>query len=218
MVKIAPSILSADFGKLGLEVRHLTNAGADWIHVDVMDGHFVNNLTFGPVVVSGIRPYTNLPLDVHLMMTNPGRFIQPFAEAGADYITVHLEIEEDISTVISQIRKEGKKVGLSLRPSTKVSDLLPYLPDIDLVLMMSVEPGFGGQAFQPQAIEKIAALKEWIGQKPVLISVDGGINPVTAPACVLAGADVLVAGSFILKRKPYSLGIQALKECIRGVK
>ncbi len=211
MVQIAPSILSADFARLGAEVQALEKAGADLIHIDVMDGHFVPNLTFGAVVVKDIRSYTTLPFDVHLMITNPIRYIPDFIRAGADMITVHLECDDDIETVISLIKKENKKVGLSIRPNTSVSRLLPYLPMIDLVLVMSVEPGFGGQSFIPTSLEKIVQLKELIGRKKVQIAVDGGINDITAPACILAGADILVAGSYILKHSPYKAQIDKLK-------
>lgn len=211
MIQIAPSILSADFAQLGSEVKAVSQAGADLIHIDIMDGHFVPNLTFGPMVVKDIRSYTELPFDVHLMMTNPSSFIPAFAAAGADLITVHLESNESVSDLISLIKKEKKKVGLSIRPGTSVSRIIPYLPDIDLILMMSVEPGFGGQAFQPTVLEKIASVKELIGRKKIMISVDGGINRQTAPACICAGADILVAGSFIFKHKPYRKAIEQLK-------
>lgn len=215
MVLVAPSLLSADFACLGKELKAVTKAGADMIHIDVMDGHFVPNLTFGPCVVQGIRPCTNLPFDVHLMMTNPSEFIDTFAKAGADSITVHLEAGESVPDLISKIKKVGCGVGLSIRPGTNISALIPYLPDIDSVLVMAVEPGFGGQRFQKQAIARIAALKELIGRKPVRISVDGGINDVTAPACVVAGADVLVAGSYVFGAKSYMKAIQTLKEGMR---
>lgn len=211
MVLVAPSILSADFSCLGKEIVKLNDAGADLIHIDVMDGVFVPNLTFGAPVVKSIRPYSKLPFDVHLMVEKPSILIKDFADAGADFITVHLECKEEIPFLISLIKKEKKKVGLSIKPNTKVSDILPYIPDIDLILVMSVEPGFGGQKFQQEAIKKIADLKELIGRKKVLISVDGGINDVTAPACVYAGADILVAGSYVFKNKPYKKAIEKLK-------
>lgn len=211
MVLVAPSILSADFSCLGKEIIKLNDAGADLIHIDVMDGVFVPNLTFGAPVVKSIRPYSKLPFDVHLMVEKPSILIKDFADAGADFITVHLECKEEIPFLISLIKKEKKKVGLSIKPNTKVSDILPYIPDIDLILVMSVEPGFGGQKFQQEAIKKIADLKELIGRKKVLISIDGGINDVTAPACVYAGADILVAGSYVFKNKPYKKAIEKLK-------
>lgn len=216
MVQIAPSILSADFARLGAEVKALEKAGADLIHLDVMDGHFVPNLTFGPMLVKAIRPYTTLPFDVHLMMTNPAPFIAEFARAGADMITVHLESDADIADLIALIKKEKKKAGISIRPKTSVSRLLPYLPMIDLVLLMSVEPGFGGQPFIKHSLEKIVELKALIGRKPVQISVDGGINDITAPACILAGADILVAGSYVFKHKPYKRQIRQLKQSSEG--
>ncbi len=213
MVLVAPSILSADFSCLGKEIKALTTAGADLIHIDVMDGVFVPNLTFGAPVIKSIRKDTNLPFDVHLMVEKPSVLIKDFADAGADLITVHLECKEEIPYLISLVKKEKKKVGISIKPNTKVADILPYIPDIDLILVMSVEPGFGGQNFQQQAIKKIADLKELIGKKKVLISVDGGINDATAPACVYAGADILVAGSYVFKNKPYQKAINKLKGC-----
>jgi ribulose-phosphate 3-epimerase len=212
MVKIAPSILSADFARLGQEIKDITTAGANLVHLDVMDGHFVPNLTFGPALIKSIRPYTEIPFDVHLMLTNPQNFIEPFAKAGADMITIHLEADDNIQDTLSVIKKFGCKTGLSLRPKTNVNKLIPFLPMIDLVLIMSVEPGFGGQTFQKEALKKIADLKDLIGQKPVQISVDGGVNDITAPACRLAGADILVAGNYIFKSDDYTKAIERLKK------
>ena len=212
MVQVAPSILSADFSRLGEEIQQVDKAGADLIHLDVMDGHFVPNLTFGAPVIKSIRPYTKLKFDTHLMMTNPIDFIPDFAGAGSDYITVHIESDNKTEDLISVIRKNGCRVGLSLRPKTNINKIIPFLPMIDLVLIMSVEPGFGGQMFQKEALEKIVALKELIGKKNVKISVDGGINDVTAPACVMAGADILVAGSYVFKSDNYRQAIERLKQ------
>ena len=211
MVQVAPSLLSADFARLGAEVKKITTAGADLVHLDVMDGHFVPNLTFGPAVIKSIRSYTALPFDVHLMMTNPLAFIKDFAEVGANMITAHIEAEDKPTDIIDAIKKNGCKVGLSLKPKTSVSKLIPFLPMIDLVLVMAVEPGFGGQSFQKEALARIAELRDLIGKKPVKIAVDGGVNEITAPACRLAGADILVAGNAIFSHKDYHKAIERLK-------
>lgn len=214
-IQIAPSILSADFARLGEEVAAIDNAGADLVHVDVMDGHFVPNLTIGPMVVKAIRPHTKLPLDVHLMITPIAEFIPQFAEAGADIITVHAEVTPHLDRAISQIKQLGKKAGVSLCPSSHESALDYVMDSVDLILLMTVNPGFGGQSFLSSQLEKIAAVREKIRKtgRDIMLEVDGGINPVTARQVVEAGADVLVAGSAVFKGKPseYKANIEALR-------
>ena len=201
MIKIAPSILSADFSRLGEEVERLETEGADWVHVDVMDGAFVPNITIGPAVVKAIRPRTILPFDVHLMIASPERYIKQFADAGADYITVHVEATNDVNGAIDLIHSLGKKAGLSLNPETPFPAVEPYLEGIDLLLVMTVHPGFGGQSFMPIGLPKIAAARERfdaMGSRAE-IEVDGGINYDTGRQCIKAGATVLAAGSALFK-------------------
>ncbi len=204
---IAPSILSADFARLGEEIAAVEKAGADWIHVDVMDGHFVPNLTIGAPVVKSLRPVTKLPLDVHLMIERPERYIEDFCKAGADYLTIHVESSPNTESTLKKIRSLGVKPGITLRPRTPVEDIFPYLSLVDLVLIMTVEPGFGGQSFMRDQVAKISKVR---ARAPhVLIEVDGGVTDETAKE--LREADVLVAGSFVFK-KDYSAAIRALKD------
>lgn len=211
MALIAPSVLAADFSKLGKEIQAVEQAGADLIHWDVMDGHFVRDLSFGPVVIAANRRMTNLPFDVHLMVERPDILIDSCAAAGADIITVHLESASRVADCVSRIHALGKKAGISLKPHTLVSDVIPFIPEIDSVLIMAVEPGACGQTFQAQALEKIVAVKNLIGRKKVRVAVDGGMTPEIAEACRFAGADVLVAGTAVFKQKNYAKAIEALK-------
>ena len=213
MVLIAPSILSADFSKLGEEIKAVEKAGADWIHVDVMDGHFVPNITIGPVVVSKIRKSTNIFFDVHLMIENPTKYAEMFAKAGSDLITIHAEVCKDLKSDIKKIKKTGCKVGVSINPETPVKIIEDVISDVDLVLVMSVHPGFGGQSFISDVVVKIKEISDIINKtgKKIHIEVDGGINAETAKIAKDAGADVLVAGNYIFTNKSYEKAIQSLK-------
>ncbi len=215
-LKIAPSILSADFAYLAQDCRDVLNAGADWLHVDVMDGDFVPNLSLGIPVLAGLSKAVDAFYDVHLMIRRPLEYIEAFARAGADFITFHLEADSDAEKTIEAIHAAGCKAAVSVKPATPVEEVFPYLDRLDMVLIMSVEPGFGGQKFMPQAVDKIAALRERAGDG-LMIQVDGGVDANTAPLCTRAGADVLVAGSAVFGKKDRKEAISAIRSaCEHG--
>lgn len=216
MIKIAPSILSADFAKLGEEIKEVEQGGADYIHVDVMDGHFVPNITIGPLIVEAIRPITNLPLDVHLMIENPDIYVPAFIEAGASIITVHQEACIHLHRTIQQIKNGGAKAGVVINPATPVEFIKEVLPIVDMVLVMTVNPGFGGQSFIYETLPKISKLNQWRNENNYHyeIEIDGGVNADTAKLCTENGADVLVAGSAIFNKENREQAIRDIRNSI----
>lgn len=210
-IKIAPSILSADFSKLADEIKAIERAGADLIHIDVMDGHFVNNITFGPILIKSIRNITVLPFDVHLMINPAYNFIKDFVESGSDTISIHIEIPENIQATIDLIKSFKKKVGLAINPDTDIKQLVPYLDSIDQIIIMSVYPGFAGQSFIENTIDRISSIKKMIEHRQIEIEVDGGINSLVSGRCIDAGSTILVAGSAVFKGSLYKENIQLIR-------